>query len=102
MNLLIGLLTACAEVCTVLNDVGDVCALWAGLNAAVANAVAEVLHATQTGGIGRTGATKLSKFRNHVVEASLLYCVDQRQCSVGGARVVNLRRKLARRRGIER
>ena len=46
------------------------------MNAAVANAVAEVLHATQTSGIGRTRATKLSEFADHAVETELLYCID--------------------------
>jgi hypothetical protein len=52
----VGLLTTCAEVCTILDDVGDIGAGGAGLNTAIANAIAEVLHTTQTSGVGRACA----------------------------------------------
>lgn len=73
-------LTSCAVVCTVLfdfKDLGFSGVFRAGLDTAVANAVSEILHATQASGVVGAGASKLGILCDHVTKASLLYELNQ-------------------------
>lgn len=70
------LLTSCAVICSVLNDRVDLSFSGAAgtvLDTAVTDAVAKVLHATQTSGVVWAGATKLCVLVLHVAEAGLLW-----------------------------